>query len=153
MYALHNLAVDNVDLFIVAAADFATETNDAHHNRRGQFEPFVLSNPIGKEFGQAQVITDACRESSSAERAPYDPRLERAKTAAEVHSIIHVIDLGTDWIAEMHVLRRKCKQTTQTSNIAHVERTEIQRHKKHFVRIDDDRICFAPSRGEPLAFG
>src|SRR5205809_680582 len=51
--ALDNLTVDDVDLFIVTAADFATETNDAHHNRRRQFEALVFLNPIRKEFGQA----------------------------------------------------------------------------------------------------
>jgi hypothetical protein len=99
------------------------------------------------------MIADARRESVPAKRAPNNPRFERTKTAAELHPVIHVIDLSADGIAEVHMLGRKSKETTQASDIAHVERAEIEWNEKHFVRIDDERIGFAPARADPFAFG
>src|SRR5713101_1404052 len=149
---LHNLAVDHID-FLIVAGDFKTETYDTHHNRRRQFEPLVLSNPIRKEFGQAQVLANARGHSSAAERAPNDPRFECAKTATQLYAVIHVIDLAADRIAQMQMLRRESKEAPQTPDIAHVERAEIKRNKEHFMRIDNNGICFAPACGYPLAFG
>ncbi len=54
---LHNLAVGHIDLLIVAGG-CETKTDNAHHNRRGQFETPVLLTPIGNEFGQAQVLAN-----------------------------------------------------------------------------------------------
>src|SRR5439155_1466377 len=114
---LHNLAVDHIDLLIVAGG-CETETDNAHHNRRGQFETLVLLNPIGKEFGQAQVLANARGHSSAAERAPNDPRLERAKATTQLYAIIHVVDLGADGIAKVQMLGRESKEAPQTPDIA-----------------------------------
>src|SRR6266480_3768218 len=98
------------------------------------------------------MVPNARRQSFATECAPNDPRLEGTKTTAELHPVIHVIDFSADWVAEMHVLGDQSKEPAQTSDIAQVERTEIKRNKKHFVRINHDGIGFAPARGHPFAF-
>src|SRR6266480_1960898 len=98
------------------------------------------------------MIPNARRQSFAAECAPNHPRFERTKTTSELHPVIHVIDLCAHWVAEMEVLGHESKEPTQTPDLAHIERTKIQRNKKHFVRINYDRIGFAPACGHPLAF-
>src|SRR5947207_7263591 len=92
-------------------------------------------------------------QSVSAKRATNAQRFERTKEATELHPVNHVVDLGNDGIAEVHMLGRKSKETTQASDIAQVERAEIEWNEKHFVRIDHKRIGFAPARADPFAFG
>src|SRR5437870_7970983 len=118
---LDNLAVYLIEpIFLVVGSARCADpdakkpkTNHAHHNGRGQFETVVLLNPIGKEFGQAQVLANARGHSSAAERAPNDPRLERAKTATQLYAVIHVVDLGADRIAQVQMLRREREEPAQ----------------------------------------
>src|SRR5262249_37296044 len=86
------------------------EANHAHDNRRGQFETAVVLDPIREKFGQTQMIADTRGEPFASKRAPYHPRFESAKTAAKLHPEIHVVDLGADGIAQVHVLRRERKE-------------------------------------------
>src|SRR5439155_16734098 len=144
---LHNLAVYLIEpIFLVVGSARCADrtpqrgvptkkpkTDNAHHNRRGQFETLVLLNPIGKEFGQAQVLANARGHSSAAERAPNNPRLERAKTATQLYAGIHVVDLGADRIAKVQMLGRESKEAPQTPDIAHLECAEVERNKEHFM--------------------
>src|SRR4029077_6311995 len=98
------------------------------------------------------MITDARSETLATERAPNDPHFEGAKTTAKLHPVIHVIDFSPDRVAEMQVLGHERKETSQAPNIAQIERAEIERNKKHFVRIDHNGIRFVPARGHPFAF-
>src|SRR5882724_2224603 len=98
------------------------------------------------------MIPNPRRQSSATKCAPNDPRFKGAKTAAELHPVIHIIDLRAHWVAEMKVLGHESKEPAQTPDLAHIERTEIQRNKEHFMRINHDGIGFAPACGHPLAF-
>ena len=98
------------------------------------------------------MIANAGGESFAAKCAPDDPCFQRTKTPAELDTIIHVIDFGANWVAQMQVFRHESEEPTQSRDVAHVKCAEIERHKEHLVRVYYDRIGFAPSGGDPFAF-
>src|SRR5438093_5756748 len=111
-----------------------------------------MTNPVGQKLCQSQMIPNARRESFATERPPNDPRFKGTKAAAQVDAVIHVVDLRAHRVAEMQVLGHESKEPTQTPDLPDIERTKIKRNKKHFVRINYDRIGFAPACGHPFAF-
>src|SRR5205823_14075091 len=64
---------------------------------------------------------------------------------------VHAIDFGADRVAEMQVFREESTAPTQPTDVAQVESTEIERNKKHFMRIDHGGIGFGPPSGDPFA--
>src|SRR6266487_2388831 len=102
---------------------------------------------------ETEVLANARRDSLTTKCAPDHPCFERAETATELDTVIHVIDLGTHGIAQMQMFRLECKQTSQPANVAHVKRAEIERHEEHFMGINHDRVRFIPAVGDPFALG
>src|SRR5207253_2957098 len=113
----------------------------------------VRCNPFRKKFRQAQMIANERGESFAAECAPNNPRFKRAKTSAQLHAVIHVIDFGPFGIAQVQMFGRECEESSQTVNIADVKGTKIKWHKKRLVRINDDRIRLAPTGVDPFTYG
>src|SRR6266700_6129427 len=108
-----NVAGYSIDL----AGAREPETNNAHHHRRGQFKTLILSNPIRKEFGQAQVLANTRCQSFAAKGTPDDPCFQSTKPAAQLDAVIHIVDLRADRIAKVEVLGGEGKETPQTPEI------------------------------------
>src|SRR2546428_4699659 len=98
------------------------------------------------------MFADARRHSCATECAPDDPRFERAEAATELNTIIHIVDLGAGGIAQVQVFGSEGEETAQTLDVTHIKRAEIERNKKHFVRIDHERIRLSPAVSHPFVF-
>src|SRR5205085_2279755 len=149
--ASHGLAVPFIGGFVVGVLE--TKTNDAHHHRRRDFKTRVAFDPAGEELSEPQVFPNPRRDSFATERPPDDPGLERAEAAPQLNAVIHVVDLGACGIAQVKVFGDEREKTAQPLDVAHIQRTEIERHEEHFVRVDHERIRLSPAVGDRFMFG
>src|SRR5437764_12430988 len=117
------------------------KTNHTHADRRDQLEAIVAVDPIGEKIGQSDKFAKTCGHSFAAKTAKNHPRFQRAKPAAELDAVIHVIFLGLDRVAAQ-ILRHKREDAPQPLEVTPVKNSEIQRHKKTFVRVHNDGIRF-----------
>src|SRR5437867_12647812 len=82
------------------------KTNHTHADRRDQLEAIVSVDPIGEKIGQSDKFAKTCGHSFAAKTATNHPRFQRAKPAAELDAVIHVMLLRFDRVAG-HILRHK----------------------------------------------
>src|SRR5438105_11614771 len=126
------------------------KTNHTHADRRDQLEAIVAVDPIGEKIGQSDKFAKTCGHSFAAKTAKDHPRFERAKPAAELDAVVHVIFLRLDRVAAQ-IFRHQCEDASQSLEIAHVKHAEIERNEKSLVRVHHDGIGLVPTGGERVA--
>src|SRR5438552_13325766 len=125
------------------------KTNHTHADRRDQLEEIVAFNPRSQDIREPDKFAKTCGHSFAAKTTKNHPRFQRAKPAAELDAVIHVIFLRLDRVAAQ-IFRHKREDAPQPLEVTHVKDAEIQRDKKTFVRIYDDGIRFTPTVSQRL---
>src|SRR5438105_15629368 len=117
------------------------KTNHTHADRRDQLEAIVAVDPIGEKIGQSDKFAKMCGHSFAAKTAKNHPRFQRAKPAAELDAVIHVIFLGLDRVAAQ-IFRHKREDAPQPLEVTQVEDAEMHGEKKTLLRDQKDGISF-----------
>src|SRR5438445_8682191 len=125
------------------------KTNHTHADRRDQLEAIVAVDLIGEKNGQSDKFAKTCGHSFAAKTTKNHPRFQRAKPAAKLDAVIHVIFLRLDRVAAQ-IFRHKREDAPQPLEVTHVKDAEIQRDKKTFVRVHNDGIRFNPTVSQRL---
>ena len=97
------------------------------------------------------MIANARNHSCATERSEHHPRFDCAKTAAELNAVIHVVFLGLDRVA-LQIFGNEREDTAQSLDVADIKHAEIEGNEQHFVRINHDRVRFAPAVRDPFSF-
>ena len=82
------------------------------------------------------MFADARCDAFTPERSPDHPRFDRAKSAAELHAVVHIILFRCQRVAAQ-ILRHEREDAAQPLDVAHIQHAEIERDEQHFVRIND----------------
>ena len=128
------------------------EADHAHYDWRSEFKMRLVPDPAREQLRKAKMFTNAGRQPFAPEGAPDHPGLERAETAAKLHPVIHVIDLGTDRIPPQ-IFGHESEDAAEPLNLPNEKGAKVERYEKHLVRVDHQRIGVIPTGFHPRAFG